>query len=483
MTGGMSEVRLVALSSVVAAVFLVVLKLVVGYLSGSLGVLSEAAHSGLDLLAAVVTFLAVRAASKPADVDHHFGHGKVENLAALAETLLLFIACGWIIWEALSRILFRIVDIEVSVWAFLVMVVSIVVDFSRARVLERTAKKYNSQALEADALHFRTDIWSSFVVITGLILVRISDSTGFGVLRQLRHFSLEAFVFSEFFAFDALRYADPVAALIVACFVVFVGCRLGKRAVDALLDRAPRGVAELVERAACEVEGVEKCLRVRVRSSGSRYFVDVSVSVDESYSLRKAHEVALNVERKVKEVLPSADVTVHTDPAETRRGGDAQRIRGIAVASGFTVHDVHVHELGERRYVDLHLEVPSSFSLSETHDLADRLEEKIKERVSGVEEINIHLEPAERQAISLREEDSGTMQEAIKKAVERIIGAGKCHEVRVRKARGKLYVYIHCTLDGATPIGEVHKLTSKIELEIMKKIPEVEEVNVHVEPS
>ncbi|MHA1208550.1 MAG: cation diffusion facilitator family transporter, partial [Candidatus Freyarchaeota archaeon] len=273
------EMRLVALSSVAAAILLVTLKLVVGWFSRSLGILSEAAHSGLDLLAAGITFFAVRAAVKPADVDHHYGHGKIENLAALVETLLLFVTCGWIVYEAVNRLFFTKVTVEASVWTFLVMIISIVVDFMRSRALYRVARKYNSQALEADALHFRTDIWSSSVVIIGLVLVWISENTGINpLLSQLKYVSPEFFVLSEYFTFDALHYADSVAALIVACIVIFVSYRLGRRAVDALLDRAPRGIAERVKKAVCETEGVEDCLRVRVRPSGPRYFVDISIS-------------------------------------------------------------------------------------------------------------------------------------------------------------------------------------------------------------
>ncbi|MHA1261160.1 MAG: cation diffusion facilitator family transporter [Candidatus Freyarchaeota archaeon] len=205
------EMRLVALSSVAAAILLVTLKLVVGWFSRSLGILSEAAHSGLDLLAAGITFFAVRAAVKPADVDHHYGHGKIENLAALVETLLLFVTCGWIVYEAVNRLFFTKVTVEASVWTFLVMIISIVVDFMRSRALYRVARKYNSQALEADALHFRTDIWSSSVVIIGLVLVWISENTGINpLLSQLKYVSPEFFVLSEYFTFDALHYADSV---------------------------------------------------------------------------------------------------------------------------------------------------------------------------------------------------------------------------------------------------------------------------------
>lgn len=479
------EMRLVALSSVLAAVLLVSLKLVVGWLSQSLGILSEAAHSGLDLLAAAITFFAVRAAIRPADVDHQYGHGKIENLSALAETLLLFITCGWIIYEAINRLFFTKVAVEANIWTFLVMAISIVVDFSRSRALYRVARKYNSQALEADALHFSTDIWSSSVVIVGLALVWISDNTGLTpLLNQLKYIGPEFYLLSEELSFGVLHYADSVAALIVACIVIFVSYRLGRRAVDALLDRAPRGVSERIQKVVCEIEGVEDCTRVRVRPSGPGYFVDIIISIDQSDSLKKAHDISLNVEKSVKKILPNSDIVIHTDPTELARESTTQKIRNLALVNEFKVHDVHIHEVGKKKYIDLHLEVPSGLSLSETHKLADRLEYEIRRKISYVEEVNIHLEPAGEpptEYIDVTKESEEMMLE-IKEIVENIIGTDRCHGIRIRKIEDKFHVYFHCTFEEEMPIEEAHKLTEKIEFKIKKKIPEIEEVNIHAEP-
>ena len=222
------EKRIAALSSVGAALLLTGLKLGVGFATNSLGILSEAAHSGLDLVAAVVTYWAVRAASRPADADHPYGHGKVENLSALVETLLLLLTCGWIVREAVDRLFFEAVHVEPSVWGLAVMGVSIVVDISRARMLRRVARKHNSQALEADALHFSTDVWSSAVVIAGLL-----------ALRAAMFFPQDSFMFA------VLQRADAFAALVVSCIVVFVSLQLGRRAVDVLLDGGAQEQVEL----------------------------------------------------------------------------------------------------------------------------------------------------------------------------------------------------------------------------------------------
>ena len=215
------EKQAVALTSVGAAVLLTTLKMTVGILTGSLGIISEAMHSGLDLVAAAITYFSVRLSDKPADTEHPFGHGKVEHLSAFIETGLLIVTCAWIVWEALRRLFFRDVHVEPSLWAFGVMFISITLDTFRSRALFRVARKYNSQALEADALHFSTDVYSSTVVILGLVLVYVSEQ---GNLHWLRK-------------------ADPAAALVVAGIIVYISLRLGKRTVDALVDAAPTGTS------------------------------------------------------------------------------------------------------------------------------------------------------------------------------------------------------------------------------------------------
>lgn len=285
-----------ALNSVGAAVFLTGLKVAVGLLSGSLGILAEAAHSGLDLVAAVVTWIAVRVASRPADLGHAYGHGKVENLSALAETLLLLGTCGWIIHESIARLVSGHVQVEASVWAFAVMGVSILVDVSRSRMLARMAVKHRSQALEADAMHFGTDVWSSAVVIVGLLGVKIAG---------------------WFPSLDFLKQADAVAALFVAGIVVLVSGRLGWRTIEGLVDASPAGVAEKVKARVEAMDEVFDCHAVRVRHSGPHYFVDLHITLDGNMPLHAVHALTDRVEAAVNEVLPDTDVTVHPEPKPT----------------------------------------------------------------------------------------------------------------------------------------------------------------------
>jgi cation diffusion facilitator family transporter len=283
----------VAISSVIAAVGLTGFKLIVGLATGSLGILAEAVHSGLDLMAAVMTFLAVRISGKPADPNHLYGHGKVENLSALFETLLLLVTCIWIIYEARHRLLFHTIDLEVNYWSFTVMITSIVVDISRSRMLYRAARKYNSQALEADALHFSTDIWSSGVVILGLFCVKLSD-------------------WVPSLAF--LRQADSVAAIVVGLIVVYVSIRLGIRTIQALLDVAPSGTEKKIISVVKVLPGVMDCHNVRVRYSGPQLFVDIHVLLDGNQTLIEAHNLTEEIERVIQKIIPNADVTVHPEP-------------------------------------------------------------------------------------------------------------------------------------------------------------------------
>jgi cation diffusion facilitator family transporter len=286
-----AEKSSVALSSVAGALVLTSMKIVVGLATGSIGILSEAAHSALDLVAAAVTLWAVRASAKPADRTHPYGHGKIENFSALFETGLLLATCVWIAYEATKRLFLEEVHVEVTPWAFAVMGISIVIDVSRSRALARAAKKHRSQALEADALHFSTDVWSSSVVIIGLSLVWLAPRLGIPWLVK----------------------ADAVAALGVAGIAALVSVRLGKKSVDDLLDAAPAGLIERIAHAAV-IPGVVVVSQVRVRQSGPNTFADVALQVGRGVSIERAHEIAHGAEDAVRRLVEGVDVVVHAEP-------------------------------------------------------------------------------------------------------------------------------------------------------------------------
>src|SRR6185437_961143 len=299
------EKRNVALNSLLAALGITFLKLIVGISTLSLGILSEAAHSGLDLVAALVTLLSVRVSDKPADAEHQYGHGKVENFSAFLETGLLLLTCVWIVWEAIQRLLYHSTHIEPTIAAFSVMFLSMALDFWRSRRLGKIARKYDSQALEADALHFSTDIWSSGVVILGLALVLIGER------MQL----------------PLLATADPVAALLVAGVIVYVSSRLARQTIDALLDAVPSDVRGKITDQVEAVEGVVDVDRVRLRRAGNRYFADVSVGLAHNATFQRSEQVAASVTAAVQSVLPNADVVVHPFPRRAAHENVFDRIR------------------------------------------------------------------------------------------------------------------------------------------------------------
>lgn len=281
------EKRRVAFISVLAAIFLTGFKLVVGIVTGSLGILSEALHSGLDLVAAVITYFSVRISDKPADEDHNFGHGKIENFSAFVETILLLITCTWIVYEAVSRLTSGKTHIEVTIWSYVVVISSIIIDISRSRALYKVAKKHNSQALEADALHFSTDIWSSAVVLFGLIC------SNFG-----------------FF------FADSVAALIVALIVLFISYRLGRRAVDVLLDKAPRETTLKVRKVLATYPEIKHYHGLKVRTSGADTFIRVNIHVEPDSSLKNVHVLCDKIEKELKLLIPRSEIHIHAEPQE-----------------------------------------------------------------------------------------------------------------------------------------------------------------------
>jgi cation diffusion facilitator family transporter len=409
--------------------------------------------------------LAVRVSGKPADHDHTYGHGKVENFSALIETVLLFITCAWIIYEAVQRVFFRSIEINPSLWAFLVMAVSIGVDVSRSRMLTSAARKHHSQALEADALHFSTDVWSSSVVIGGLLLVWLGKNV------FPRHAAL-------------LQKSDAVAALGVAFIVLFVSYKLGKRTIDVLLDRAPDGLPQKISMAAGGIEGVMSVGQVRMRRSGPSYFVDMTVDVDRNLSFERTHAIAESVEACVQSVTPGADVVIHTDPREVERETMAKRIRAVAYRNQMSVHNISMHENKDRVYVDLHLEVDDHLSLQQAHDMATHIEKDLKEDMPEIAHVNTHIESrgtgmGNGVDVTSREQ---RIVEKVKQLTDEIAGASRCHNVMVQRHGDRFSISLHCNFEKELSIIQVHDMSTRIEERLKDRIPGLDRVLVHEEP-
>jgi cation diffusion facilitator family transporter len=461
---GVRRKRFVALSSVAAAVLLTGTKLTIGVLTGSLGILSEAAHSALDFVAAVITYFAVRMSDRPADADHTYGHGKVEALSALIETLLLLITCAWIVREALTRLLINAVHVEVTPWAFGVVLMSIVVDVSRSRALLRVAKEFQSQALEADALHFSTDVWSSMVVLIGLALVKFGQMTG---------------------RTAGFERADAIAALGVAVIVIHVSVRLGRRTIDVLLDRAPLGLADVIQRSVREVDGVVGCERVRLRAVGSRTFVDLTVIVPRGTPLERSHAVAGAVEEHILSRIANADVVVHVEPEQREDEPTVERVRRVAASLGHTVHSIVLWDHEDRTNVELHVEVSEGLDLGSAHQMADALEAAILTQLPQIDSVTIHLEPQEiRHAAAVDVTGSSRrLVNQVSRFAASTPGILECHDMKVVRTPDGVGVTMHCVFDAALSVAEVHRISSKLEERILAACTNVIRVTTHAEPA
>ncbi len=453
---GMSEKKRIALTSVFAAIFITGLKLVVGLETNSLGLLSEAAHSGLDFLAALMTYVAVRVADRPPDRDHQYGHGKIENLSAFLETLLLVITCAWIIWEAVHRLVTKSAHVESSIWSFVVIAIAIVVDISRSRALSRVARKYGSQALEADALHFSSDVWSSLVVLMGLVCV------AFGYV-----------------------WVDAAAAIGVALLVLFVSYRLGRRTIDALMDRVPEGLYEQVLEAVRGVDGVAEVRSIRLRPSGAKVFVDTTIAIRRTTPFQLAHTIMDDVEKAIHLHHRDMDVVVHAEPYESSDETIADKIRMIVISKGLrSPHNLEVHNADGRYHVEFDIEYVEGKSLVEAHDVADEIERDIRAGLSSVDNVTIHMEEsgADENRVNAAADD-----ENLRSEITAFVGRDKrivdCTSVRLFHIGDRYNLSINCSFDRSLTLEEVHRVISQLETKLYDHFAHLRRVTIHAEPS
>jgi cation diffusion facilitator family transporter len=459
------EKKRAALLSVGSAVVLLSLKTFLVVRTGSLGVLSEALHSGLDFLAAIITYLSVRMSDQPADEGHPYGHGKFENFSAFVETALLLITAVFIIYEGIDRLFFHHVHIQPSVIALLILLVALSIDITRAKALGHVARKYHSEAIEADALHFSTDVWSTIVVIAGIGLVWAGET----------------------WHLPWLVYADAIAGLAVAGVILWVGSRLGRRTLDALVDAAPEGLRQEIARAVARMEGVLDVDRVRVRRAGNRHFVDATVSVARTTSLEQVHALSDAIEKRIGEIVPS-DVMVHAEPRAPQGEHLFESIRALAQRLGLAIHDVTALQQSGKLFIELHLEVDENLRLREAHRQATKLEEGIRTLRDAPTEVNIHIEPL---GTHIATPDAGLGEmKLLAGAVEQFLNSlpseydelVNCHDARVRQVEHRILVSCHCTMRSDLPINKIHDVTAALVDRVKEKFPQIHRVTIHPEP-
>ena len=447
----------VALTSIAASGGLTIAKGVVGLATGSLAILSEAAHSLLDLAATIMTYFAVRVSGRPADEEHHYGHGKVESVTALAETALLFLLSGLVIWEAGHRLIGGETHaVAATAWAFGVIVVSIVVDFFRARVLYRVAKETASEALEADALHFGSDMWSSAAVLIGLAAVLM----GF-------------------------PWADSAAAIVVALFICVAGWRLGRRTIETLTDTAPAGAGEQIKQIATRVAGVVAVDRVRVRPAGHTMFVDLDVAVSRTLPLDRVTAIKDRIVTAVRGEFPTAETTVNSEPRALDDETVLERVMVIARNRALAVHHVTVHAIAGRLSVSLDLEVDGSLAFSRAHEIADGLEQAVRDELGLEVEVETHIEPLQTRGLSGRDAADERVQAVhgeLSTIAQKLGVVRDVHDVRVRETPDGEIVNFHAYVDPLMSVSDVHDRIDDLERGLRERFPTIKRVIGHAEP-
>ena len=457
-----AEKRWAALVSVAAACVMTALKLAVGLMTGSLGVLSDAAHSGLDLAGSALTFLSVRVSDRPADWNHPYGHAKVENISAFVETGLMAASALWISAEAVRRIFFHPVALRFSVWPFLVLAASIGTDRWRSRRLRIVAQRTGSEALEADALHFASDIWASVAVLVGLCA---------SWLGRVQHVLW-------------LRYADPAAALLVSAMILVFGWKLAWKAVGALTDAIPVELHTRVLEEVRRTRGVLGIDQARVRRSGSAYFADVTLSLPRQLTFPRSEALVREATAAVQRVLPGADVVIRTVPRSTVAESIFDKVRAVAARNNALLHDVSIESFPDGLHVEQHIELGETMPLLEAHRFVWALEQEIRRELPQVDSVLTHIEsePATIEA-PVRVEQNRSIEQRLREAAAEVPEIIDIHEVLVDRVGDHVHVTCHCTLPDTMPMRSVHELITALENRFKLKCPEVDRTLIHPEPA
>jgi cation diffusion facilitator family transporter len=464
--------RRVALQSMLAAAAMTVLKVAAGLMSGSLGVLSDGAHSGLDLVGSGLTFFSVQVSDKPADETHSYGHAKFETLSAFAEAGLMAVSCAWIIFEAMQRIFRHEAVVHHSLWPVLVLVTSIAVDWWRSRQLGAVARQFKSTALAADAFHFASDIWSTLAVLAGLGL---------------------SWLGSEFHV-GWLSYADPVAAMLVSLLILRLTWKLTRETSDVLLDATPGDLRWKILREVSAVEGVLAIEQARVRRAGSSTFADLTLALPRSFTFEHTNELVRSTTEAVQRVVPDADVVVHTVPRQSSAESIFDRVRAVAARNNVSVHEVSVQSIGGKLRVEQHVELNESITLAEAHNFVTAMEAEILREVPELSTVLTHIEsepativPA--LAVSGPLEGAGQVESESERVGRslRVAAAGfpeilDVHEILVGRTGEHIQLSCHCTLPDELTMQRVHEVITGLEDKLKLECPEVGKVLIHPEP-
>lgn len=489
------EKNRIVITSIIASSCLAILKLSIGFSTNSLAILSEALHSGLDVLAAFMTLYAVRLVIKPPDMRFTYGYAKIESISSLAEILLLLLVAGWIFYEGIERIFFKSIEPEITIFSFLIMIVSIVIDYGRSKALFKVARKYGSQAIEADALHFKADMISSSIVIAGLFSVLVLN----------------------------IPNADAYAAIIIAGMILYTSLGLGKRTLDVLLDKAPKGLNHIVLESVTGLDGVNKAHDLRIRTVGTTMFIDLHIEVPRTSTNDKAHKIATSVEYKVRQLIPNADVLVHVDAIESESETISDRLKLIAAETDGikNIHSIYLSKI--QKYIDenkkndtrdkfypnqlksdnsrtnniskhpLHLyldiQVNSLLDLKTAHNIIEQFENRVKNEIQEIKNITSHIEidtSEDSKTIGVEKRVSESYIQMIKNSCLTINGVAECKDIGIVDMNGNqhitLTVLIKLPNSSKISVSEAHLIATNVQEHIINKT-NATRVVVHTEPT
>jgi cation diffusion facilitator family transporter len=457
-----AQKRRVALLSMSAAGAMTMFKLGAGVLSGSLGVISDAVHSGLDLVGAALTFFSVHVSDKPADEDHPYGHGKIENLSAFAEATLMGISCAWIVWEAIQRIFLHAVEVRHSLWPAAVLIASIGVDYWRSRELREVADRTGSPALATDAFHFASDMWATLAVLAGL-----------GVNWIGTHYGIAW-----------LRYADPVAAIVVSILILRMTLRLGHEAVAVLVDEIPSETRQQLIHEVERVPGVLAVEQARVRRAGAIYFADLTLALPRRFTFEHTGQVVHEATAAAQRVLPQADVVIHTVPQKTRAESIFDRVRAVAARNNVSVHELSIQSHQGRLRVELHVEIEENMRLRDAHEFVTGLEAEILREVPEIDAVLTHIESEPATIEEPRETvlEENRIETALLAASRAYPEISDVHDIVVTHTGEHIALTCHCSLPDELPMNRVHEIITALEDRFKLECPEVYRVTIHPEP-
>jgi cation diffusion facilitator family transporter len=449
----------VAYSSIIGALFIVLIKTIATIQSGSLAVLSELFHSSTDLIASLATVIAIKYSAKPPDSKHNYGHEKVESFSALFQVLILIAMCVYVLYEAIERIIHP-PELSINIFTFSAIAICIIIDYSRAKALKKVAKETKSQALEADALHFSSDIWSSIVVLFSMVFSYYNVSILF----------------------------DPLSAIIVAMIIIYTTFNLTIKAFNSLMDGVPAGLTDKIRNTILSVKEVESIESLRIRASGSKTYIDMTILISRLLSFAHTHSIIDNVESNVKKMVPDSDVVIHFEPIETDKETINEKIRLIVNESGYKCHDIFSHRLDNDIFSELHIEIDDTNDLNKAHDIVSEIEKKILDKINIISKVKIHIdEPSEKifDTLDLTSNSSDIIFR-IDNLVNAFDSTINCCEHKIIETGGKIRVLLTCEFNNKLKFDEVHDkvttLESKIYAVLKELYPNLSNVIIHAEP-